>query len=106
MPKRERHKKIHFATNVFRALRMEVNNEVGDLIKFLGNAYGFVKSEGRICIITFNSIEDRIVKRGFKELQLRGKINIITKKPIVPSREEIISNPRARSAKLRACLVK
>lgn len=98
-------KKKHFATNIFRALRMEVNHEVENLIQFLSIVCKYVKKGGKIVIISFHSIEDRIVKRGFKKLKLEGSAEIITKKPIIPQEAEIKNNPRARSAKLRAIKV-
>ncbi len=101
-PKYRYGKKTHFATNIFRALRMEVNSETKDLSEFLGKVTKYIKPSGKIVIISFHSIEDRIVKRGFQMLKLEGKGKIITKKPIVPESAEIKNNPRARSAKLRA----
>jgi len=98
--------KTHFATNIFRALRMEVNSEVKDLSEFLGKAAEWIKFGGKIVIISFHSIEDRIVKRGFQMLELGGKGEIITKKPIIPNEDEIKKNRRSRSAKLRAFEVK
>lgn len=102
MPPHRFKKKIHFATHIFRSLRMAVNSEVENLIKFFYKAPQFVRRRGKIVIISFHSIEDRIVKRGFKMLKSKGKGKILTKKPIVPSAEELNENPRARSAKLRA----
>lgn len=94
-----RHRKTHFATKTFQALRMAVNDELGgirDLLEALPNILG---SNGRICIITFHSTEDRLVKNGFRSY--KDTFRILTKKPIFPSDEEIHDNPRSRSAQLR-----
>lgn len=90
--------KIHPATKTFQALRLEVNHEIENLQKFLQDAPDIIKPSGRLVIISFHSGEDRIVKQEFKKDNWRP----LTKKPIVPSHEEILENPRARSAKLRA----
>jgi len=90
--------KIHPATKFFLALRIAVNNELEVLKKGLLEAAEVLKSSGRILVISFNSLEDRIVKRFFKN---RKDIGVITKKPIIPSDEEIKKNPASRSAKLR-----
>jgi len=89
----------HFATSAFRALRMAVNDELGSLKKVLPQAIQILSPGGRIAIISFHSLEDRIVKNFFRESQ---DLEIITEKPIVASVEEIQKNPKARSAKLRA----
>lgn len=93
--------KTHPATKTFQALRIAVNDELGVLESFLKDSFSVLKPGGRIAIITFHSIEDRVVKHSFRELKTAGVGQLITKKPLAPSREEIISNPRARSAKLR-----
>jgi len=90
--------KIHPATKFFLALRIAVNNELEVLKRGLSDAVEVLKSGGRILVISFNSLEDRIVKRFFKN---RKGIRVITKKPIIPSEEEILKNPASRSAKLR-----
>lgn len=102
-----------YLSQVFQALRMEVNDEVGALRDFLQGTLEMLAPEGRLVVITYHSIEDRIVKNFLKSGDPDGKINqdfygnierpfeIITKKPIEPSDEEIHTNPRARSAKLR-----
>lgn len=107
----------HFATNIFRALRMTVNQESENLEKAIPDLVDILKPGGRLVIISFQSLEDRIVKRTFRELAnpctcppkipicVCGKkplVKILTKKPILPSNREIDQNPRARSAKLRA----
>ena len=98
----ERHKsKIHPATRTFQALRIAVNNELENLEKLLASAPELLKKSGRIAVISFHSLEDRLVKNNFRQNEKEGIYKIITKKPIVPSRQEIADNRRARSAKLR-----
>lgn len=92
--------KIHPATKTFQALRIAVNNELNNLETTLPLAVDILKQGGRICVISYHSLEDRIVKQIFRSLS-GLKIQLITKKPIIPTREEIVNNPRARSAKLR-----
>lgn len=96
--KRER---IHPATRIFQALRIEVNNELNSLREFLQNAPHILKEGGRILVISFHSLEDRIVKNMFKEYERAGIFKILTKKPEKPTYSEIRWNKRARSAKLR-----
>lgn len=97
--------RIHPATRVFQALRIEVNRELDVLRKGLEQAIELLKPKGRIAVISYHSLEDRIVKHMFKELAQGNDespvLKIITKKPIVPTDEEISENPRSRSAKLR-----
>ncbi|MEO8637791.1 MAG: 16S rRNA (cytosine(1402)-N(4))-methyltransferase RsmH [Candidatus Taylorbacteria bacterium] len=93
--------KIHFATRTFQALRIAVNAETDALVAGLSGGFSKLGAGGRMAVISFHSIEDRIVKRYFKELAREGKAILINKKPIVPTREEIAENRRARSAKLR-----
>ncbi len=90
--------KLHPATFVFQALRIAVNDELGELEKGLQAAEKVLKAGGRIAIITFHSLEDRIVKQFFKESSV---LETVTKKPIVPGQTEVLDNPRSRSAKLR-----
>jgi 16S rRNA (cytosine1402-N4)-methyltransferase len=92
--------RIHFATRVFQALRMAVNDELGVIHAGVGAAWNHLAPGGRIAVITFHSIEDRAVKRLFADFAKQGS-RLVLKKPLAPSRTEIISNPRARSAKLR-----
>jgi len=99
--------RIHPATRVFQAIRIEVNQELKALEKGLNQAIKVLEDRGRICVISYHSLEDRIVKNIFKEAEREGiaqknyGLKIITKKPIRPSLEEMKKNPRARSAKLR-----
>lgn len=90
--------RVHPATKTFQAIRIEVNKELDSLRSGLADAIEITNSKGRICVISFHSLEDRIVKETFRESPF---LNIITKKPIRPGRTEVISNPSARSAKLR-----
>ena len=92
------HQRIHFATKTFQALRITVNNELENIKKGLEEALDVLGDGGRLVVISFHSLEDRIVKNFFQE----RKIEILTKKPIRPSLEEIKTNKRSRSAKLRA----
>ncbi|OGY87448.1 MAG: 16S rRNA (cytosine(1402)-N(4))-methyltransferase [Candidatus Kerfeldbacteria bacterium RIFOXYA2_FULL_38_24] len=109
-------RRIHPATTVFQALRLEVNHELDHLKIFLPKAISLLSAHGRLAIISFHSLEDRLVKNIFKTASLdcicppeipqcrcnhRATVKIITKKPIVPTNLEIQNNPRARSAKLR-----
>lgn len=93
--------KVHPATRVFQALRIAVNDELGCLERLLASAVKVLKKGGVAAIISFHSLEDRIVKNDFKRNSKSGAYEIITKKPIVASKEEMAGNIRARSAKLR-----
>jgi len=93
--------RIHPATKTFQALRIAVNDEFGSVKHGLSAALGNLAHDGRIAVITFHSIEDRLVKSLFQDAVRAGKGVLVTKKVITASREEIIRNPRARSAKLR-----
>jgi 16S rRNA (cytosine1402-N4)-methyltransferase len=97
--KRER---IHPATRTFQALRIAVNDELGALRESLDGAASVVRPGGRIVVISFHSLEDRIVKLFFREDE---RVRPLTRKPIVPGDEEISTNPRARSAKMRVATV-
>ena len=96
-----RNLKVHPATRTFQAIRIFVNDELGALEEALKSAIFWLKTGGRIVVISFHSLEDRIVKNTFKGYSKLGVLKIITKKPLVPEREEVIENPRSRSAKLR-----
>ena len=94
-------RKAHFATRTFQALRMTVNDEIRALDEALNAAWDVLAPNGIIAVISFHSMEDRMVKKFFKEKSHGGGATLITKKPIVPSEEELEMNRRARSAKLR-----
>ena len=97
-----KHERIHPATRTFQALRIFVNRELDELRGLLEAAPQMVKPGGRVVIISFHSLEDRIVKDAFREGAKQGHYRILTKKPVTAGDEEIDRNPRARSAKLRA----
>lgn len=116
IPKKARIDGPHPAKRTFQAIRIEVNNELGVINKMIDDAVSMMNKGGRICIITFHSLEDRIVKNEFKHLSLScvcppelpicqcdkvSEVKVITRKPILPSKEEVEVNPRSRSAKLR-----
>ena len=105
-----RSKKIHFATQAFQALRIECNKELENLKVFLEKVYNYLNKDGILAIISFHSLEDRIVKNYFKSNSFKKDIfqnqsnwgfEILTKKPFTPNQEEIKDNPRSRSSKLR-----
>jgi 16S rRNA (cytosine1402-N4)-methyltransferase len=93
--------KIHPATRTFQALRIAVNEELSTLTEGLKVSFKVLAPGGRLAVISFHSLEDRIVKNYFKELSSSGLAEVLTKKPITPSEEEETENPRSRSAKLR-----
>ena len=93
--------RIHPATRTFQALRIATNSELSNLEQVIQKGFKRLKIGGRMAIISFHSLEDRIVKKAFIELKTKRYGNVITKKPIIPKEEEIESNPRSRSAKLR-----
>lgn len=93
--------KIHPVTKTFQALRIATNSELSNLEVAIEKGFDKLSVGGRLAIISFHSLEDRIVKKSFVNLKQKGYANIITKKPIVPSADEIKSNPRSRSSKLR-----
>lgn len=115
VPKRRRMMKIHPATKVFQALRIAVNRELESLEKALPIAVDLLRPGGRLAVIAFHSLEDRIVKRSFRDLaqevvappgmasiqEKRALVKLVNRKPIVPGESELSSNPRSRSAKLR-----
>lgn len=97
-------KKIHPATKIFQALRIAVNDELGNLEKALPQALEILETGGRLAAISFHSLEDRIVKNFFRKKEKENLLKILTKKPVIPSFEETKTNPRARSAKLRTAM--
>jgi 16S rRNA (cytosine1402-N4)-methyltransferase len=117
VPRTSKEQSINPATRTFQALRIKVNNELDILEQFLFDAAGVLDAEARLAVITFHSLEDRIVKNTFRRLAgkcvcpprvplcvcgAKKDVEIETKKPIVPGEEEMRRNPRSRSAKLRA----
>jgi len=106
VPKGYERGRIHPATRTFQALRIYANRELDNLEKLLQNILTVVGPGGRAAIISFHSLEDRIVKNYFRDYARENKLEIITKKPIIATAEEIRINPRARSAKLRAARIK
>ncbi|MBI2034021.1 MAG: 16S rRNA (cytosine(1402)-N(4))-methyltransferase RsmH [Candidatus Liptonbacteria bacterium] len=96
--------RLNPATRTFQALRIYANSELGNLEKLLNNLTGILKSGGRAAIISFHSLEDRIVKNYFKAMEKEAKLKILTKKPVGPTFLEVKNNPRSRSAKLRAAV--
>lgn len=105
LPKNYDNRRIHFATRVFQALRIAVNKELENVEEGLKQAVQILEPKGKIIVISFHSLEDRIAKRFFKEQEKNNELQILTKKPISPSIEEIKKNPRSRSAKLRAAQI-
>ena len=96
------HHKINPATKIFQALRIFVNKELESLELFLKDAPGIMNPGGRIVIMSYHSLEDRLVKFNFREMEKDGMYKVLTKKVVTASDDELRSNPRGRSAKLRA----
>ena len=94
--------KIHPATRTFQALRIRVNNELGEIRSLLQSAPSLLKPGGRLVLISFHSLEDRLVKDAFREGAREGIYEVLTRKPVVAEEQEQMRNPRSRSAKLRA----
>jgi 16S rRNA (cytosine1402-N4)-methyltransferase len=114
-----RGERLHPATRTFQALRIAVNGELEGLEEFLETSVDLLQMRGRLAVISFHSLEDRVVKRALRRLSghcecdrrapvcacgARRAVEILTRRPVVPSEQEVEDNPRARSAKLRACL--
>jgi 16S rRNA (cytosine1402-N4)-methyltransferase len=102
IPRRMQQGKIHYATRSFQAIRIAVNRELESLRKALPDAISILAPGGRLVVISFHSLEDRIVKNAFNQFEEENIVKILTKKPVTASQEELAANPRARSAKLRA----
>lgn len=100
--KKIKKKKLHPATQIFMALRSFINNELVNIYQGVKDSYDILAEGGKIIVISFQGLEDKIIKKVFKYLKELKDAQIITKKVIKPSREEILKNPKARSAKLRA----
>ncbi|WP_213807245.1 16S rRNA (cytosine(1402)-N(4))-methyltransferase RsmH [Granulicella sp. dw_53] len=94
--------KIHPATRTFQALRIRVNNELGEIQSLLESAVSLLKPGGRLVLISFHSLEDRLVKDAFREAGRNKVLEVLTKKPVVAAEQEQMRNPRSRSAKMRA----
>lgn len=103
VPRRFWPKKIHVATKVFQALRIAVNRELENLEKILSSLVGCVRQGGRICIISFHSLEDRLVKRAFRDNPM---LDLVTTRPVTADDNELQVNPRARSARMRVAYVR
>jgi 16S rRNA (cytosine1402-N4)-methyltransferase len=102
IPARYQSRHIHPATRIFQALRIAVNNELDSLSFALESILPYLSGGRRIAVVSFHSLEDRIVKNKFRQFSKENYFNVITKKPVTPSEAEVLFNPRARSAKLRA----
>ena len=102
IPSRAGLHQIHPATRTFMALRLAVNQELENLEAFLAKGLSVLAPQGRLVILSFHSLEDRLVKRAFQAGQREGRVRILTRKVVRPSEEEMRANPRSRSAKLRA----
>ena len=101
IPHRYKHGRVHAATRTFQAVRIAVNRELEALETVIKKAIGLLNTGARICVISFHSLEDRIVKLSFRQAAFNGEIKIITPKPLTPKESEIKENPSSRSAKLR-----
>ncbi len=105
-PHARRRLKIHPATKIFQALRIAVNDEIEVLKKAINSAIPLLDKKGKLAVVSFHGIEDRTVKHIFKKYFNDKKVDILTDKPIIPSTEEVKTNPKSRSAKLRAVIKK
>jgi 16S rRNA (cytosine1402-N4)-methyltransferase len=94
--------KIHPATRTFQAIRIHVNDELGEIRSLLSSAGSLLKPHGRLVLISFHSLEDRLVKDAFKAAKDAREFEVLTKKPVIAVEQEMLRNPRSRSAKLRA----
>ena len=98
VPRKFQPRKIHVATKVFQALRIAVNKEMDNLLRILELGPQMLKNEAKFCVISFHSLEDRLIKRAF---QSNPALSVVTRKPVIAGEDELRRNPRARSAKLR-----
>jgi len=105
VPKNYEQGRIDPATRAFQALRIYANQELDNLERALAKIPEFLKPQARVAIISFHSLEDAIVKKHFQKLEKEGVLKIFTKKPIEPTEEEINTNPKSRSAKLRVATI-
>lgn len=101
LPGKYQRGRLHPATRSFQGLRIAVNDELGVLTRGLARAFEILKTNGRLVVISFHSLEDRIVKNTFRRLSEENQGRLIVKKPLVPTEEECVANSRARSAKMR-----
>jgi len=101
IPYKYRHYRIHPATRTFQAVRIAVNRELETLDIATNKALDILSEKGRICVISFHSLEDRVVKLNFRKLAQEDKVRVITSKPLTPALSEVQGNPSSRSAKLR-----
>jgi len=102
IPYKYQHYRIHPATRTFQAVRIAVNRELETLEIAISKSIALLKKGGRICVVSFHSLEDRVVKLAFRKFASEGLIKIITPKPVTPALEEVRDNPSSRSAKVRA----
>jgi 16S rRNA (cytosine1402-N4)-methyltransferase len=102
IPFRAGHHHLHPATRTFLALRLAVNQELENLAQFLARALSVLSPQGRLVVLSFHSLEDRLVKQAFQRWRSNGLAKVLTPKPLRPSEQEVRANPRSRSAKLRA----
>lgn len=93
------------STRTFQALRIYANNELGNLERILNGLTRILKKGGRVVVISFHSLEDRVVKRTLRLLEKNGRLEVLTKKPVVAGKNEVAQNPKSRSAKLRSALI-
>ncbi|HEY4500119.1 MAG TPA: 16S rRNA (cytosine(1402)-N(4))-methyltransferase RsmH [Candidatus Paceibacterota bacterium] len=105
VPNNYEHGRIHPATRTFQAFRIYANHELENVNTVLRQLNQIIKSGGRVAIISFHSLEDRLVKHSLREAKKEGRVELVTKKSVRPSLEEVKSNPRARSAKLRVAII-
>ncbi|MFQ5953290.1 MAG: 16S rRNA (cytosine(1402)-N(4))-methyltransferase RsmH [Candidatus Omnitrophota bacterium] len=99
--KKYRSQRLHPAARTFQAIRIYTNDELGALKEAIEKTVPYLRAGARICVISFHSLEDRIVKNMFRDMKRSGALSVLTKKPVTPAKEEVRENPRSRSAKLR-----